>query len=66
MNADEVLHVSCRSVPSCDKQMAEAFLEAVALPEFIQWIKHLETLPSNSTVRREKQSFTKVWPDATT
>jgi hypothetical protein len=66
LNADEVLHVSCRSVPSCDKQMAEAFLEAVALPEFIQWIKHLETLPSNSTVRREKQSFTKVWPDATT
>jgi hypothetical protein len=65
LNEDEVLHVTCRSVSSDDKQTAKAFLDAVALPEFIQWIKHLEALPSNSTVRREKQSFTKVWPDVT-
>jgi len=66
LNEDEVLHVSCRSVPSAEKQTAQAFLEAVALPEFIQWIKHLESLPSNSTVRREKQSFTKMWSNAST
>jgi len=62
LNETEVLHVTCRSVASNDRKTAQAFLEAVALPELIQWIRQLEALPSNSTVRREKQSFTRSWP----
>lgn len=53
LNDEEVLHVTCRSVPSSDRQEAQAFIEGVAIPEFVRWIKDLEALPSNSTVRRE-------------
>ncbi len=57
----EVVRVTCRSVPSGERSMARGFLEETVLPAFIQWLVGIEALPENSTIRREKQAFTKAW-----
>jgi len=55
------LSITCRSVPSYERQAARIFLEESVLPAFAEWILDIEKLPSNSTVKREKQSFTRSW-----
>jgi hypothetical protein len=57
----ETLHVTCRSVPSSEKQDARVFLENQTVPEFIDWLKVLESEPANSTVKREQPSFARTW-----
>lgn len=57
----ETLHITCRSVPSTERQAARTFLETFVLPALADWILSIERLPPNSTVRREKQSFTRSW-----
>jgi hypothetical protein len=64
-NDDDFLTVSSAAVPSQCRPQARAFVESIVLPQFIEWIVALEQLPSNSTRRREVQSFTRLWkPDA--
>ena len=57
----ETLHVTCRSVPSRENQRARAYLEQDVIPGFVVWIKHLEQLPDNATMKRGKPSFTREW-----
>jgi hypothetical protein len=58
---EDILHVTCRSAPAAEKEAARTFLEEDVLPAFVNWIRNLEQLPDNSTRRREKPSFTRVW-----
>jgi hypothetical protein len=60
-NHDELLTVRSRAVPSPLRSEARAFLEGSVLPAFVKWIAGLESLPPDSTLRREKQSFVRVW-----
>lgn len=60
-NQDELLTVTSHAVPSSIRLQARSFLESSVLPDFIKWIAGLERLPAGSTVRREKQSFARVW-----
>ncbi len=63
-NQDELLTVRSHAVPSRLRPEARAFIETAVLPEFVKWIVGLERLPPDSTLRREKQSFVRVWqPD---
>ena len=63
-NQDELLTVVSRAVPSRLRSQARTFVEGTVLPEFIEWIAGLEQLPPDSTLRREQQSFVRVWqPD---
>jgi hypothetical protein len=64
LNPGEVLHVTCRSVRSEERQRARSFLEGLVLPAFVQWIRRLEGLEFDSTLRREKQAFARAWPEA--
>jgi hypothetical protein len=69
LNETEVLHVTSRSLPSKQRPQARKFIEQAVLPAFVAWLINIEALPSDSTVRREKQSFTRIWepseePDA--
>lgn len=57
----EALTVISRALPSEQRAAARRYIESEVIPAFIEWIKWLETLPENSTVRREKQSFTRQW-----
>ena len=57
----ETLHVTCRSVPSAEKLAARTFLESKVIPSFVQWIKALEEMPDNATVKRAQPSFTRAW-----
>jgi hypothetical protein len=61
----EVLHVSCRSVPSSERRSAQAFLEGFVLPDFTSWLAELERLPDNATRRRERPSFAREWKPQT-
>src|SRR5262249_31800720 len=58
----DVLHVTCRSVPSSERKAAQTYLEQSVLPEFIGWLSAFERLPASATARREKPSFTRSWP----
>ena len=60
-NLEEVLHLTCRSVPSQERQAAMAFLNEEVIPAMVTWVMGLEKLPRNSTMRREQQSFTREW-----
>lgn len=59
----ETLHVTCRSVPSKERQAALRFLEDSVFPAFIAWLADFEALPENATVKRERPSFVRSWPD---
>ncbi len=58
----EIISIVCRSVPSSERHAARIFLEESVFPAFADWILDIEKLPANSTVRREKQLFTRSWP----
>ena len=60
-----VLHVTCRSVPSHERRAAQQFLEGSVIPEFVAWLAHFEKLPDEATIKREKPSFTRSWAPAT-
>ncbi len=55
------LHVTCRSVPSVERQAARAFLEREVIPAFVKWLAAFEALPENSTAKRERTSFVQSW-----
>ena len=60
-NHNELLAVTSRAVPSQLRPQARAFVERSVLPDFVKWLAGLESLPPRSTLRREKQSFVRVW-----
>lgn len=63
-NEAEEVWVISHSIASAERPEARAFIESVVLPEFVSWLKHIESLPPDSTIRREKQSFARIWPPA--
>lgn len=52
------ISVSSCAIPSDQRQTQREFAEAVFLPALISWAWSLETLPLESTIRREEQQFT--------
>jgi hypothetical protein len=60
-NEGEILHFMCRSVPSIERLAALRYLEEDVFPAMLTWVMQLESLPLNSPVRREKQSFARIW-----
>jgi hypothetical protein len=51
-------------VPSPQRQRARAFLEEHVIPAFVTWIAHLEELPDNATLKRNRPSFVRMWEPA--
>ena len=60
-----VLHVTCRSLPSQERRAAQQFLEGSIILEFVAWLGHFEKPPDEATIKREKPSFTRSWAPAT-
>ena len=57
----ESITVTSLALPSKDRQAARQFIESEVLPGFVIWIKGIEALPLDSTIRREMQSFKRIW-----
>ena len=59
----EHLELSCQSVPSECAVEIRAALETEAVPQFVEWAKHIESLDAHSPARREHQHFIWAYPN---
>lgn len=61
-NDVEVFRVTCRSVPSVERQAASEFIETSIFPDLLRWMQAIEALPHNAPRRGERLSVTWDWP----
>jgi hypothetical protein len=61
----ELFELTCQSVPLERVAEVRSELESEAIPQFVEWAKHIEALDHHSPVRREHQHFKWAYPDAT-
>lgn len=47
---------SC-AIPSSERKIQQDFAERIFLPALVAWMKSIEALPPNSTIKREEQLF---------
>jgi hypothetical protein len=58
----ERLYFRSSAVPSERVSEAKQYIESTVMPELQRWLGHILSLPADSTVRRERQLFTRELP----
>jgi hypothetical protein len=58
----ERLYFRSSAVPSDKVLEAKRYIEGVVIPQLQRWLEYILSLPADSTVRREKQLFTRELP----
>jgi hypothetical protein len=60
--SSERLYFRSCAVPSEKVFVAKQYIETAVMPELQRWLEQILSLPAHSTIRREKQLFTRELP----
>lgn len=61
-NEEELIWIGCGSVDAEHCGLARQYVEHQVVPNLVEWVTNLKSLPDGSPIRRETQRFERDWP----